>query len=172
MKKSIAALVALMIGGATVLSAKPNMQRPEMFKEILKKAAGAPGPFASAKSENFPKGYFLVPFNLPYLVGLSLFHPRSSELGLSDEQIRAINQIKERTVPVVLKKARKIKDLELKLVNEFALGDAKAEDEYALVDEIAKLRAELTKEHLKCIEAVRKILTMEQYEKLKAYVKQ
>ena len=140
-----------------------------MFKEILKKAAGAHGPFANEKLENFPKGYFLIPFNLPYLVGLSLHHPRSSELGLSDEQIREISRIKERTVPVVLKKARRIKDLELQMLEEMERHPYDSKRLHPLVEKIAKMRKELTEEHLKCIAAVRKILTDKQYETIKTW---
>ena len=161
----------LLIGATAALNAKPNVEKPEMFKEILKKAAGAPGPFANEKLENFPKGYFLIPFNLPYLVGLSLHHPRSSELGLSDEQIRAITQIKESTVPVVLKKARRIKDLELQLLEEMERHPDDPKRLTPLVEEIAQKRTELTKEHLKCIVAVRKILTDKQYETIKMWNK-
>ena len=141
----------------------------ENMKEKIAKAAGEPGMFIVGVEEVFPKDYFLIPKNLPFLVGLILQHPESSTLGLSEEQMGEILLIKNNTVPEVLKISRRTKKLELELGQNIAIDDNTPESQYGLVDEIGKLRTELTKEHLRCIRSVRAVLTKEQYEKLLNY---
>lgn len=138
------------------------------FSKKLQKAAGEQGKFVGGK-DNFPKSYFLIHQNLPYLAGLSLHHPKSSTLGLSQNQIKMIEDVKKRTVPLVVKKAQEIKKLELKLANNIAIDSNSAQSQYDLVTKISKLRTELTKAHLQCINDIRAILTKEQYKKLLAY---
>lgn len=138
------------------------------FAKMLKDKAGDQGQFYRGR-EDFPKDYFLVPNNLPFLAGLSLHHPKSSTLKLSDKQIEAIKQIKKITVPAVVKKSKKIKMLELELAQKIAVESNDAESQFKLVDHISKLRTELTKAHLKCINEVRSVLSKEQYTKLLKY---
>ena len=157
--------ISLALGAATLLSAQPNVPRGNM-KAKMAEAAGEKGPFA--KDEHFPKDYFLIPKNLPYAVGLTLYHPESSSLGLSEEQIKKIEKIKADTDPVVIKSAKKIKALELKLADQMIKG-AKATDMEAEVDKIASLKASLTKIHLKCIESVMAMLTPKQKGRLMTY---
>ncbi len=147
---------------------KPNIPVTN-FKAKIHEVAGKSGAFA--RHENFPKGYFLIPFNLPYLAGLTLHHPKSSTLELSKEQIKKIVDIKKKTVPTVLKIAKKIKTLELEIAEEISLKykSVKAKKLYAKVDEVSKLRTKLTKAHLKCIEEVKTVLTEKQYNKLLKY---
>ncbi|WP_292655384.1 hypothetical protein [Nitratifractor sp.] len=164
-KKTI--LIGLGLSVATLLMAKPNLPMGDL-KAKLSQVAGEPGMFVRGK-ENFPKDYFLVPKNLPFLVGLTLFHPESSTLGLSKEQIDKIVAIKNKTVPMVVKTAKDIKMLELKLAQNIAIDNQSPEAQDEIVDAISKLRTELTKAHLRCIRAVRDILTKEQYEKLLKY---
>lgn len=166
MRKHYIAL-AIMTGLTLQSFAEPVVPRGDFTKK-LKKVAGEPGQFYFGK-EVFPKDYFLIPRNLPFLAGLSLHHPKSSTLKLSKEQIEGIQKIKKTTVPPVLKMTKKVKELELKLAQNIAIDTSKAEDQFGLVDEIAKIRTDLTKAHLKCINEVRAILTKEQYKKLLKY---
>ena len=149
--------------------AKPVLPPPVQDFVKLEKMAGDAGPFMG--KENFPKGYFLIPKNLPFLIGLALYHPASSNLELTQAQIDALVKYKNSATPKLAKKALRIKTLELEVVSGIALkyDGSKASDYFAQVDEIAKLRTELTKAHLKCIEHVKKILTQEQYEELLDY---
>ncbi len=139
------------------------------FKAKIAKVAGKAGSFA--RSESFPKGYFLIPFNLPYLAGLTLHHPKSSSLGLSKKQIGKIKTIKKNTVPKVLKIAKEIKTLELEIAKEIGLKykSVDAKELFPKVKKIGQLRIKLTKAHLRCIEKVKAILTKEQYNKLLKY---
>jgi len=159
--------IGLSVGVATSLMAAPNVPVGEM-KAKLKKMAGKPGMFLQGK-ENFPKDYFLVHKNLPFLAGLSLHHPMSSTLNLSKEQIKQIQLIKKSTVPVVIKMSKDIKMLELTLAQNIAIDSNTAKSQYKIVDAISKLRTDLTKAHLKCINEVRAVLTKEQYQKLLKY---
>jgi len=160
-------ILGLSIALSSAAFAKPNAPKGN-FAEKLKKKAGDPGPFVQGE-ENFPKSYFLVSKNIPYMVGMTLHHPKSSSLELSKEQIDSISKIKESTVPAVIKMAQSIKKLELELANNIGIEKKDAKSQYELVDKIANQRATLTKAHLDCISAVQGILTKEQYERFLTY---
>ncbi len=157
--------LSLAVGLSTSLMAKPNIDNSGM-KENMKMMAGEKGMFV--KNEVFPKDYFLISKTLPFAVGLTLHHPRSSELGLSKKQIEDIQQIKGDTIPTVLKAAKEIKALEIALAKRMMDGES-AEQNYKAVEKIAHKKANLTKAHLGCIESVRKILTPKQREILLSY---
>jgi hypothetical protein len=167
--KTITAIASCAVLFATTAIAKPNLPPPaEEFAKVEKKA-GPAGAFVA--KENFPKDYFLMPKNLPYLVGLSLYDPSSSNLNLSKEQLEAILKIKKELMTKAIDKALVVKKLELEVTQKisFQHESPKATELYPTIDEIAKLRAELTKIHLDCIEKVKAVLTKEQYEELLDY---
>ncbi len=166
MKKSLLSIIIIAFGLS--FANAEQVVSTKGFKEKIAQAAGAKGVFAP--NENFPKDYFLISKNLPFLVGYSLHHPQSSTLNLSQEQIDKILAVKKVTVPKVLKMAKRIKTLELKLADNMQSKDVDVEAQYPLVDEIAQLKTQLTKAHLKCIKSVRNILTDKQFETLKNYV--
>ncbi|HIQ15411.1 MAG TPA: hypothetical protein EYH38_07575 [Leucothrix sp.] len=162
---AISLLVLTAQFSSTTYAEDPNKTRAE-FKAKLAKMAGPLGPFA--RSEDFPKSYFLIPQNLPFMVGLSLHHPMSPSLKLTDEQKAGINKIKKVTVPVVAKAGKQIKEKEVALAQAFIDGASVADME-KLVDEISALQTDLTKKHLICIHQVREILTPEQFKTLQGY---
>jgi len=156
-----------LIGGSVYADqATETDEERTQFKEKLAKAAGQLGPFSNA--EDFPKTYFLIPDNLPFMVGLTLNHPMSKTLDLSDEQRAKIQEIKKTTVPVVVRTASKIKGLELDLAQQ-VINNEKPDVLMDLVDQVGGLRIELTKKHLNCIKQVRDILTQEQFQSLLTY---
>ena len=157
--------VTLALGLTTLLMAKPNIDNTEHHANLAK-MAGEKGIFA--QHEMFPKDYFLISKNLPFSIGLTLHHPESSTLELSKEQIDTLLKIKGDTMPVVIKAAKKIKALELSLMNNMIKG-TKATQMDEAVDKIAKLKSSLTKEHLKCIESVRNVLDDKQRKVLLGY---
>ncbi|MCK9473962.1 hypothetical protein [Sulfurimonas sp.] len=161
------ALFTLMLG--TVAVAEPTLPAPIQDVVKMEKMAGPAGAFVA--KENFPKDYFLMPKNLPYLVGLTLYDAASSNLNLSKEQIDSILKIKQELMSEAAKKALVIKKLELDLMQKvsFKHKSQKVAELYPAVDEIAKLRAELTKIHLGCIEKVKAVLTPEQFEEMLDY---
>lgn len=149
--------------------AEANLPPPIEDVVKIEKMAGPAGAFVS--KENFPKDYFLMPKNLPYLVGLTLYDPSSSNLELSKEQIDAILVIKNDLMTTAVEKALVIKKMELDIMGQisFKHKSKKATEFYPAIDEIAKLRAELTKIHLDCIEKVKAVLTEKQFEELLDY---
>ena len=162
-------IVGLSLVVTSLLMAEPNVPGGN-FKVKLAKMSGKKGEF-NLRSENFPKDYFLVSKNLPFLAGLTLHHPQSSTLGLSQEQISKIEMIKKKTVPPIVKKVKDIKILELQLAKNIAIDSNTPKSQYKIVDAISQLRTELTKAHLECINNVRAVLTKEQYKKLLVYAR-
>lgn len=161
MKKIVLAVAAL-----AILNAEPVLPMGK-HKAMLMEAAGAPGVFAA--HEQFPTDYFLVTKNFPTLIGLSLHHPKSSELGLDKAQIDALVALKEKTVPVVMKKAKEIKALELELAQVVGVNYEPAKNLDKKLKKLANLKLELTKAHINCINATKKILTKDQYKTLLSY---
>ena len=154
---------------SSALVAEATLPPPVQDVVKMEKLAGPAGPFTT--KENFPKDYFLMPKNLPYLVGMTLYDNSSANLKLSKEQIDAILKIKENLMSKAVDKALVIKKLELEMMQQisFKHKGPKAADFHPKVDEIAKLRAELTKIHLDCIEKVKAVLTPEQFEEMLDY---
>ena len=154
-----------------ISNATADATLPPPIQDVVKmeKMAGPTGAFTT--KENFPKDYFLMPKNLPYLVGMTLYDNSSAKLNLSKEQIEAILKIKEELLTKATKKALVVKKLELDMMQEIGLKhkSKKATELYATVDKIAKLRAELTKIHLDCIEKVKAVLTPAQFEEMLDY---
>ncbi|PNV82184.1 MAG: hypothetical protein C0627_11455 [Sulfurimonas sp.] len=170
--KSIKTVTKIMLGTlmfGTAATAEPNLPPPIGDMVKIEKIAGPAGAFVA--KENFPKDYFLIPKNLPYLVGMTLYDSSSSKLGLSQKQIDAILKVKEDLMSKAVKKALVIKKLELDMMQQisFKHKSQKVTELYPRVDEIAKLRAELTKIHLECIEKVKAVLTPEQFEEMLDY---
>jgi len=170
MKKTvITTLVAL--GLTSTLFAKPYMQKtPQMAKKV-KEIMGETSPYYRAQKEDFPKDYFLVNQNLPFMVGVILFHPQGDKLNLTKEQLAKFKEMKKTIVPQSMKLAKKVKTLELKLTKEIIEEGKDPKELYPLVDEIAKLRADLTKAHLNCIHQVQSILSKEQFKTLLELIK-
>ena len=172
MKKIVTLTLAL--GLISLLMAEANIPLDKKaMKAKIEKIAGEVSPFN--KNENFPKEYFLIPKNLPFALGLVLHHPESSTLGLTKEQIAKLVQMKKDKKPAIIKSAKAVKGLELKLLGLLENNEGnqtKVSDEMSkLVDDIASKKAELTKAHLQCIIDVQNVLTKEQREKVGAYVK-
>jgi len=170
MKKIVT--VTLALGLITALMADANIPiDKKAMKAKIEKIAGEQSKFN--KNENFPKDYFLIPKNLPYALGLTLHHPESSTLGLSKEQIDKLVSIKKEKKPSIIKMAKEIKDMELNLLKLLETDEgskSKVSQEMSeLVDNIAKKKAALTKNHLQCVIDVQNILTKEQREKVGKY---
>jgi len=140
-----------------------HQQRQAKMREI----AGLKGPYTA--KEHFPADYFLVHGNLPHLIGLALYHPRKDELALDEQQVHAMKNIEQKTVPVVTGLAATIKQAELDLAERLMHTPAPLEELHPLVDAIAARRAELTRAHLACIREVRNALQPEQFTALLGY---
>ncbi len=164
-KKIVLATVAA-VALTSALIAKPNMEKnPENVKKLAA-MGGEMSPYYRGGKEAFPKDYFLVDRNLPFLVGAALFHPQSDTLNLTPEQLKKLQEMKNTIVPVSAKMAKKVKAMELELAKEIVVEKKSPESLNDLVDKIAKAKADMTKAHLKCIHDVQQLLTPEQFDKL------
>jgi len=163
--KKITLLTTLTVTLATSLFSQPNMQMGEGAKKLAK-MAGEKSPYYRASKEAFPKDYFMVNQNLPFLVGVSLFHPNSDQLKLTKEQLDKLVQMKNTTVPAAAKVAKQIKTMELELAKAMIEENKEPKTQYALVEKISKLRTDLTKAHLDCIYNIQKVLSPEQFKTL------
>ena len=120
------------------------------------------GPKAAKKMQKMQKP-FLILGKMPHLTKLVMMH--WDDLGLSDEQKEKLTQIRKETMGAV----KSLKPKIMKLENEVAKATMEGADPDSLkakVDEIAKLKAEATMAHIKCIYNTKKVLTPEQLAKL------
>jgi len=164
--KKTTILTAFAIMFSSSLMANPNMQKnPEGIKKLAQ-MAGEKSPYYRVKKEVFPKDYFLVSQNLPFLVGTALFNPNSDKLNLTKEQLAKFIEMKKTVVPVSAKMAKEVKAMELELAKAILEDKKTPESQYKLVDKIAKVKADMTKAHLRCINSVQKILSPEQFKTL------
>ncbi|NPA51119.1 MAG: hypothetical protein GXO02_05770 [Epsilonproteobacteria bacterium] len=164
-KRKFLSVITLLIG-ASLLSAKPYMEKTPQMAQKVKEIAGEQSPYYRGKKEQFPHDYFLVNKNLPFLVGAILFHPQGDKLKLTKEQLEKFKEMKKTLVPQSMKIAKEVKEMELKLAKEILEEKKDPKELYPLVDEIAKKKAALTKAHLDCIHKVQSILTPQQYKTL------
>ena len=152
----------------SLLNADVNIVRDkDLMKQQLIKISGKTSRYNHA--ESFPHDYFLIPKNLPYAFKIVLYHPESSQLGLSKKKIQAFVDLKKKTKPIVLKKAKMIKNLELSLVSliEKHSGEVKLTDDMnRLINKIAIEKAKLSKIHINCILNVQSLLTEEEKKKI------
>lgn len=164
MKNKIVITAALMIGLTTFGIAKANMEKsPEGMKKLAA-MAGEMSPYYRAAKEDFPKGYFLVSQNLPFLVGTALFHPNSDTLNLSKMQLEKLVEMKKTVVPVSAKMAKEVKAMELELAKAVLMDRKDPKMEKGLVEKIAEAKEKMTMAHLDCIHTVQNLLSKEQFE--------
>jgi len=163
--KKTAVVIATILSMGTVIAA-PNLKIDNLGVAKLAEMAGEKSPFYRAAKESFPKDYFLVSQNLPFLVGASLYKPNSDTLKLDEKQLELIIKLRDKTVPAAANAAKEIKAMETELAKS-VLQDKKAlKDLGILVDKIAQARTALTKAHLACIHDVQQILSPDQYTQL------
>jgi len=166
MKKTVILATVATLALTSSLVAKPNMEKsPEGMKKLAA-MAGEVGPYFRGKKEVFPKDYFLVDRNLPFLVGAALFHPQSDTLNLKPEQLKKLAEMKKTIVPASAKMAKEVKAMELELARAIVVDKKSPESLNDLVDKIAKAKADMTKAHLNCIHDVQQLLTPEQFNQL------
>ena len=163
MKKHIMIITGLALLLSVNAMADANLKKnPDSIKK-LQKVAGEKSPYYRAKKEAFPKDYFLVSQNLPFLVGVSLFHPNSDTLKLDKKQLEELIKMKNTTVPSAVKVAKQIKSMELELAKGILEEKKEPKSLYELVEKISKARTDLTKAHLACIHKIQTVLSDEQY---------
>ncbi len=163
MKKNLLLATALSVAVATQGVAKPNAQKdPEAFQKLMK-MGGKTGPYYRAQKEDFPKDYFLVSQNLPFLVGTALYHPNGDTLKLSKEQIEKLQNMAKTIVPVSAKMAKEVKNMELQLAKAVVEEGKDPKSQEELVKKIAAAKEKMTMAHLDCIHTVQGLLSKEQF---------
>lgn len=109
--------------------------------------------------------YFLVePFNIYNIVMI-----QKSDLELSQKQIDAIKSEYDKYFPIMLGKARILKDKEEEL-KRLVYGNSDSEKVKNLIVEIAKLKSEMTVLDINLFKSVQSILNKKQNEKLIKYL--
>jgi len=166
MKNTIVITVALIMGLTTLGMAKANIEKsPEGMKKLAS-MAGEMSPYYRVAKENFPKDYFLVSQNLPFLVGTALFHPNSDTLNLSTTQLEKLIEMKKTVVPVSAKLAKEVKAMELELAKAVVIDRKDPKMQKGLVEKIAEVKEKMTMAHLDCIHTVQNLLSQEQFKTL------
>ena len=100
---------------------------------------------------------------LPHMTKLLLQNWNKATLGLNAEQKEKLLVVRQETMGAVMKIKKQVKVLEAEII-EALVDDEEPKSVHAKVDEVAKLKAEATKVHLKCISETISILTDEQLE--------
>jgi len=100
---------------------------------------------------------------LPHMTKILLQNWDKATLGLSAEQKEKLLVVRKETMSAVMKIKKQVKVLEENIIEAMVDGED-PKSVYAKVDEVAKLKAEATKEHLKCISDTIGILSDEQLE--------
>lgn len=112
--------------------------------------------------ERFPGDYFMIHKNLPHYMQVFRMHGDDPALGLDATQKQKLSALQESVVLKVTKAASQIKELELIVQKRVVYEKATSEDLKELIAKIAKLRADLTMEHISCINRVQQVLTPKQ----------
>ncbi|UPT77190.1 c-type cytochrome [Sulfurovum sp. XGS-02] len=103
---------------------------------------------------------------LPHMTKLLIKHWDKQALGLSDEQKKKLLVIRDHTIGEVQKAKRKIDTLETEMMEALFMDDESPKNLESKIDEIAKLKASVTKVHIQCISQTLEILDDEQIEYL------
>jgi hypothetical protein len=102
---------------------------------------------------------------LPHMTSILIQNWDKTSLGLSAEQKEKLLVVRQNTMNAVLTIKKKVKVLEDQIIEALVDGED-PKSVYVKVDEVAKLKAEATKVHLKCISDTINILNEEQMELL------
>jgi cytochrome c len=103
---------------------------------------------------------------LPHMTKLLVKHWDKQGLGLSDKQKKKLLVIRHDTIGKVQKAKRKIDALESEMMEALFMDEESPKNLYHKIDEIAKLKASVTKVHIQCIAETLEILDDEQIEYL------
>ncbi|MBU0943653.1 MAG: hypothetical protein KJ804_07480 [Proteobacteria bacterium] len=118
----------------------------------------------NGKEKNNPP--FLITGNLPHLTKLLMQEWNNSQLNLSDEQKSNLLVVRKETIAGAQKIGQEIAPLEKQVAEEIFRGET-PEALQSIVQAIAKLKAEATMLHLRCIYSTRRILDGYQLEILR-----
>ncbi len=145
--------VALISIVALSAIAEPTVSKDNFTKRSIKEV-----------HEKFPGDYFLIHKNIPHYMRIFGNYENDPALSLSETQKKELQMLREKVVIYVSELALKIKEMELRVQKQLIFENRSALKLEPLVNEIAKLRAELTLAHIDCIEKVKSIITEKQHQ--------
>ena len=149
-----------------------------MFKRvtaIMIIAAALMLPAGAAASGHHHKGVkkaspFLITKGLPHYTMIIKKRWDDPKLALTPEQKARLMEVRKATMSSIISLKPKIAKLRKKIVKA-AMSGAAPESLAADVDKLAKLKAEATRTHLKCIYDTRQILTPSQLEYINSTIR-
>ena len=106
---------------------------------------------------------FLITGQMPHLTKTIKQNWNSQELALTDAQKKRLLQVRKKTMSSVIKLKKKISALE-KDVSTTTISGEIPQNLEAKVNQIAKLKADATMTHIKCIYDTKNILDAKQFE--------
>ncbi len=150
---------------ALILAAVTSLTLSSAFATQAPTPEAAPGKGMQHKQmqkgkKNAP---FLIMGKMPHYTKMVMQH--WDDLGLSDEQKEKLKQVRSATMGTIMPLKSQIAKLENE-VAQAALSGEKPENLKAKVDQIAKLKAEATMAHIRCIHDTKSILNADQLAKL------
>jgi len=116
--------------------------------------------------DHFPGGYFLMPDSMPHFMGIYMKEGGMQKIKPSTEQEKVIEKQFEKMVKIIMSTATKIKSMETVLTLDIVHKGKTAKELSAQIDEVAKLRKELTILQIECINLFKETLTKEQYKQM------
>jgi len=99
---------------------------------------------------------------LPHITKLLINHWDKQALGLSDEQKKELLVIRQHTIGEVQKIKRNIDTLEREIMEALFMDDESPKNLNNKIDELAQLKATVTKVHIQCVSKTLEILDDEQ----------
>lgn len=100
---------------------------------------------------------------LPHMTKILLQNWDKASLGLSSDQKEKLLVVRKETMSAVMKVKKQVKVLEAEIIEAMVDGE-EPKSVYSKIDNVAKLKAQATRAHLKCISDTVSILSDEQME--------
>ena len=115
------------------------------------------------KDDHYPSDYFLMPNSMPHFMNIYIKKGGKKILKPTKEQDEKIAAYVKKIVPDIMSRATKTKKLETKIAKAVIFDGKTAEDLSTQIDEVAKIRRELTVIHLKCLNLFKNTLDEKRY---------
>lgn len=118
------------------------------------------------RNSHFPGSYFLIPDSLPHFMGLYMKHGGMHLINPTKDQEKLIEKQYNKMVPLIMKIAKEIKLIETNFALE--LVNTKKDDKSIekTLNEVAKLKKELTLLQIEALQVFQNNLTKKQYKQM------
>jgi Spy/CpxP family protein refolding chaperone len=141
-----------------------GMQKGKGMQKGMQAKAGRNGPGSKGKKGK-KASPFLITKGLPHLTGMLMQHWDDPALGLTPEQKEKLLLVRKETLQGVKRIKPQVMRLEkeIRMLVRDGAGNAKVDP---MIDELAGLKAEASKIHVKCLHDTRAVLTPKQMQYL------